>query len=192
MSDPNEIVLTEYREVKRNELLQSEWCPSDFRQRADILILALGNPLRGDDGAGPAILEELRKKNGLPKTVALLDGGIGGLETILLIQDYRHVILIDAAELGRTPGEWARIKYKDDSVEFRKAIQHESMHKAGLAEALELADTLNILPANIILYAIQPAEIGWSTGISQQVEMAISEICSDICNRINGIVECSD
>jgi hydrogenase maturation protease len=181
----------EDREIRRNEPGQSERCSPDVHQRGEILILALGNSLRGDDGAGSAVLEELRKKNDLPKTVTLIDGGIGGLETILLMQDYRHVILIDAAELRRTAGEWVHITYQDEMVEFKKTIHHDSLHRVGLAEALELAETLNMLPSNVILYAIQPAQINWSTEISPQVNMAIPEICIDICNWIDRIIEVS-
>jgi hypothetical protein len=53
---------------------------------AGTLVLALGNPLRGDDGIGAAILEALARSESLPQDVTLLDGGVAGLETALLMR----------------------------------------------------------------------------------------------------------
>lgn len=188
MSELESFALSEQVEAQAPEFVA---LPRDYAPEKSTLILALGNPLRGDDGAGSAVLEALERKAGLPKTVTLLDGGTGGLETLLLMQDYDHVILIDAAELGMTAGNWARIRYRDDPIEFSKAARRDSMHRSGLAEALELGEALEILPSEIVLYAIQPAGIGWNSAISPEVKSAISEICTDIYDRIKTIADCS-
>jgi hydrogenase maturation protease len=49
------------------------------------VILALGGPLRGDDGVGAAVLKSLAKGGRLPAETDLVDGGTCGLETALLL-----------------------------------------------------------------------------------------------------------
>ena len=51
--------------------------------RDETLVLALGNPLRGDDGAAGAVLAQLAGLP-LPDTVVLRDGGtpIANVETV--------------------------------------------------------------------------------------------------------------
>ena len=75
-------------------------------QAAPTLVLALGNPLRGDDGAGPAVLERLAAAR-IPAGVELIDGGLAGLETALHLQHRRRAIILDAADFGATPGHLA-------------------------------------------------------------------------------------
>jgi hydrogenase maturation protease len=45
---------------------------------AKVLILGLGNPFRGDDGIGPAVIATLQNQD-LPRDVVALDGGTPGL-----------------------------------------------------------------------------------------------------------------
>src|SRR3990172_358808 len=78
-------------------------------RRGRTLVLALGSPLRGDDGVGAEILRELAAGAPVPQDVDFVDGGTPRLETALLLQGYQRAIIIDAAEMGRRPGEWARI-----------------------------------------------------------------------------------
>ena len=54
------------------------------------LILGLGNSLRGDDGAGPAVVAALSHRD-LPSHIELLDGGTPGLETVLLVSHPLHL-----------------------------------------------------------------------------------------------------
>lgn len=153
---------------------------------ADTVVLALGNPLRGDDGVGMAVMERLAQAD-LPPAVTLLDGGTAGLETVLLLQGYRCAIIVDAAEMGRAPGEWVR--FTPSEVRPR-AADHQprgTLHDAGLAEALVLGEALGVLPPEIVIYGVQPAEIGWSPGLSAPVEAAVPTICAAIVTALHGI-----
>lgn len=150
----------------------------------DTVVLALGNPLRGDDGAGAAVCEMLAQDARLPDHVRLVDGGTAGLETVLLLQGCRRAIIVDAAELGRAPGEWARFTREAAILEPGGLGPGSSLHNAGLAEALALGDALGILPEVIILYGIQPQEIGWMPGLSEPVRVAVPAICAAILNEI--------
>lgn len=135
------------------------------------LILALGNPLRGDDGIGAAVLEALPA---LPDDIVRLDGGTPGLELVLTLQGHARVIILDAADLGAPPGTW-RLLTADDLRATDPALAG-TLHDAGLAEALQLGAALGVLPPVIQILGIQPAEIGWSPGLSPALAAAVPAV----------------
>ena len=159
--------------------LNSEHCS------LNTLVLSLGNPLRGDDGVGTAVLTLLSAYPIIPQEVVLQDGGTPGLETVLLLEGYEKVIIIDAAEMGLEPGTWRR--FSSAKLAAQEANLTGTLHQAGLAEALELADALNMLPDEVIIFGVQPSEIGWEPGLSVGVETAVSEVCKAVIKEINKI-----
>lgn len=61
----------------------------------DILILGIGNLVLKDEGVGIHIIHRLEQMQ-LPEGVDILDGGTGGIFLIGTLQQYRHIIMIDA------------------------------------------------------------------------------------------------
>ncbi|MCC6905621.1 MAG: hydrogenase maturation protease [Anaerolineae bacterium] len=149
----------------------------------DTLVLALGNPLRGDDGLGARACEMLAEFP-LPGGVSLLDGGTPGLETVLLLQGYHRVVIIDAAEMGLKAGEWRRFMPDEATLGQADLSRRGTLHAAGLAEALTLAEALGVLPAEITIYGVQPAGIGWEPGLSAPVEAALPAVCAAIVREL--------
>jgi hydrogenase maturation protease len=152
---------------------------------ANTLVLALGNPLRGDDGVGAAVVEALLAA-GAPPGVDVLDGGTPGLETVLLMQGYRRVVVVDAADMGHEPGAWTR--FTREEVQLGSGDLHEIgiLHAAGLAEALALGEALDVLPPEIVIYGVQPSEVGWGPGLSAPVEAAVPMVCAAIIHELTG------
>jgi hydrogenase maturation protease len=153
------------------------------RTEARIIILALGNPLRGDDGVGQAVVECLQRA-GLPPGVAVLDGGTAGLETVLLLQGYDRALIVDAAEMNRPPGKWERFTTAGVELQADDLHARVTVHYAGLAEALELGKALGILPAEIVIYGVQPQAVGWTPGLSKPVQAAVPAVCAAILNEL--------
>ena len=162
----------------------SEQDCSQTTQSTETLILALGNPLRGDDGIGVAVLDSLKQYD-LPAHITLLDGGTPGLEIALLLKDCERAIIIDAAEMDREPGQWMCIS--SDYAEFNTDDLHGTIHGAGLAEALALGEALKILPDEILIYGVQPEAIGWEPGLSIPVKKAIPSVCAAILDIVNEV-----
>lgn len=143
------------------------------------LILALGNPLRGDDGVGAAVLDCLRGRD-LPPEVDLVDGGTSGLELVLTMQGYARVIVIDAADMRLTPGEWRQFSLDDVLLHARDPHLSGTMHYAGLAEALVLAEALDQLPPEITVIGVQPATTDWEPGLTAPVQAALGSIADAV------------
>lgn len=72
--------------------------------------MGCGNPLFGDDGFGPAVIEELERRGELPETTAVVDVGTGIQDVLfdLLLSPVKpkRIIIVDAVCLpGRKAGE---------------------------------------------------------------------------------------
>jgi len=143
------------------------------------LVLGLGNELRGDDGIGPAVIRALAARRDLPSHVTVLDGGLAGVETVLLLNGAARAIIVDAAEQGLAPGEWRRLPVAT-VLEHAAREGGGSWHAAGLAQALALGQALHTLPPHVVVYAVQPARVDFSPGLSEPLHAAIPRLCEQI------------
>jgi len=137
------------------------------------LVLGLGNVLRADDGLGSAVIDWLSQRP-LPREVVVQDGGTPGLELVLTLSGYPRALIVDAADLHRAPGQWARLTRQQ--VQSADAEAGLSLHHAGLAEALALGEELGTLPAELIIFGIQPAGLDWESGLSPQAQAAVPQV----------------
>lgn len=76
------------------------------------VIVGLGNVLLGDDGVGPAVCDELRRREAaagqprqLPVGVELLDGGTLGTALIPWLLDAGAAVIVDAVRARGQPGD---------------------------------------------------------------------------------------
>jgi hydrogenase maturation protease len=147
------------------------------------LVLALGNPLRGDDGIGAAVLDTLECYQ-LPPDVTLLDGGTAGLETVLTLQGFERAVIIDAADMDMSPGTWLRFTPEAVRLYTGNLALRGTLHYAGLAESLSLGSALNMLPSEIIIFGVQPAEISWIPGLSAEIAAVIPEVRQAVLSAV--------
>lgn len=143
------------------------------------LVLGLGNSLRGDDGAGPSVVAALSQMD-LPPHVELIDGGTPGLETVLLFEGYERVIIVDVADMGLEPGQWRRFTPDTAEIKTDENKLSGTLHAAGLAEALVLAEALGMLPEEVVIYGIQPKQLDWSEGLTAPLQAALPLLCDEI------------
>lgn len=146
-----------------------------------MLILGLGNPLYGDDGAGPAVVRALQER-ALPAEVEVLDGGTAGLGLLEAIAGRRLLVVVDAAEVGRPAGTVVRMSL--DEVQLLRAPAPLSPHQVGLAEVLDLAARLEMAPAAVVILAVQPAYLGWKQELSAPVQDSIPALVGAVLAEI--------
>jgi len=147
------------------------------------VIFGCGNVLMGDDGFGPAVIEELKTRYILPDNVTAVDAGTGIREYLfdyLLSPDTRpeRLIILDAVDFpDRRPGEVFSV---DVSLLPAQKIHDFSLHQfPSVNLLLELQEhtgiTVDILAAQIELI---PDEI--SPGLSSAMTGAVSLACEKI------------
>lgn len=137
-----------------------------------ILMLGVGNPFRRDDGIGPVIIRRLQAEPPL-MGIDWQDGGADGFTLLDYLPQYEQVVLIDAVEMGATPGDVkvltpaeARLKVQADAL---------STHGFGLAEALALIERLG-LQTDLRIIGVQVKDVRFGEGLSPEVALKIEDI----------------
>jgi hydrogenase maturation protease len=141
------------------------------------LVLGLGNPLQRDDGVGIRVIEELERRT-LPPHIEVMDGGTPGVGLINLMEGHARVVIVDAAEMGRQPGEIVRFRAED--VTLTGSSARFSLHRSGVADALALAGALGVPLPEIVVYGVQPAHVGWGEELSAEVAAVIPGLVETI------------
>lgn len=156
---------------------------ADFRLAdGPILVLGIGNPLMGDDGVAARVLKLLAVHD-LPANVTLKESSLPGWDLSEWFDDYETVIVIDAMDLStpeteQLPGSWRRFDAQEVSFTLEDRLL--SLHHPGLASGLALAQALDRLPENLILYGIQPANLTPGAGLSAEVEASTPEVVASL------------
>ena len=136
------------------------------------LILGVGNPLRGDDGIGPKIIELLQKES-LPTSIHILDGGTDGLNLIEEIKPYPKAIIIDAVNMKAKPGTIRA--FSPEEVTMIVSSDALSTHGFGLAEVVSLMQSLGV-KTELTIIGIQPQNIEFGMGLSDVITQTIPSI----------------
>lgn len=139
-----------------------------------VLVIGVGNTLRGDDGIGVRVVRALAERP-LPEDVAVLDGGTAGLDLLFHLEDAQRVILIDAAKMGQRPGDVQL--FETERVAAVADAGFSSTHGFGVAEVLALARSLGINP-HVTVVGIQPEDASLRDGLSEALASRMPEYVS--------------
>ena len=144
------------------------------------LILGCGNRLLGDDGFGPAVIDRLTDEYEIPEDVCVLDVGTGVrniLFTLCLSATCpREILLIDAMDVGRSPGELFEVSPEMFPPEKASDFFFHEAPTSNLARELERKGT------TVRVLACHPAEIPdlVAPGLSDIATEAVERACTRI------------
>ncbi len=159
---------------------------------SDIVVLGCGNILFGDDGFGSYVAERLQDRGVLPENVSVVNARTSVREIlfdlILSEQKPRKIIVIDAVDASKEPGEVFRIHI--DELPINK-IDDFTLHQIPTSNLLrELKDLCGV---EVIIIGVQVESIpevvrpGLSDTLIQSVPVAIGEVlkcCNGSCERV--------
>jgi coenzyme F420 hydrogenase subunit delta len=155
------------------------------RYRKPVLVIGCGNILFGDDGFGPEAVKYLKKNFQIPENVELVNAGTGIrnilFDIVLAEKKPDKIIIIDAIDAGRKPGDIFEIEIEDIP---ENKIDDFSMHQLPTSNLLkELKEHCKV---NIKIYSCQVENIpkSVSTGLSERLLDAVPEICEIIFKKI--------
>ena len=138
--------------------------------RRRTVVIGLGNPLMGDDGAGLAALARLEADYRLPADVDLVDGGTWGMNLLPVIEDAGRVLLLDAIHKDGAPGTLYRLSHYELPRYLTTKI---SPHQVDLHDVLALAELRGTLPADTVAIGLQPARVEMIAELSPAVTAAL-------------------
>jgi hydrogenase maturation protease len=134
----------------------------------------VGNPDRGDDGAGRAVARTLRSRDDCVLEVRESSG-----EATSLMNEWTgfdDVVVVDACRGAGPPGSVHRIG--PEEADRVATLQHASTHSLGVAAAIGLARALGTLPSRLVLYAIEAGPSREGEGLSREVDGAVREVAA--------------
>lgn len=147
------------------------------------LLIGIGNKYRSDDGIGLIVADEMDKKQ-LPSLNIKKESGEGAalMETW---QGFQNIVIVDAVSSGAMPGTIYTIQAHKEIVP--KQFFHYSSHAFGIAEAIELARTMNTLPQKLIIYGIEGKEFSAGTTSSPAVLEAARKVIEHIESELKSV-----
>lgn len=143
-----------------------------------MLVIGVGNELRGDDGAGIAVARRLRETTDLD--VRELQG-----ELTALLEWHGHdtVVLLDTMRSGAAPGAILRIDASHAPLPEGLGGST-STHAVGLGETLELARALGRLPRRVVVYAIEGRRFDAGAPMSDAVRLGVDELAARVLGEL--------
>lgn len=134
-----------------------------------LVFLGVGNPLRHDDGFGPALIKAISKYK-LPDKVKLVNCETvpeNFLSTIIRLKP-SHVIIVDSAQMNSSPGE-VRLFTPEDigGIAF-------STHTLPLAFTIKYIQRFT--RAEVRLLLVQPENLDFGEGLTLKVEEALNNV----------------
>lgn len=148
-----------------------------FKERGKLVIIGVGNPLRGDDGAGIHVLNHLKLMD-IPD-VLLLNAETVPEAFTSKITGYNptHVLIVDSANFHGEPGEAKLINSEQ--------IGGSSISTHSLPLTLFINYIEKTIDAKVRLLGIQPKQIEFNTKLSPELEKTIKEIIHIIGEVLN-------
>jgi len=149
------------------------------------LVAGMGNVLRGDDGFGIRVVEELSKNHEFPEEVDLYEAGIGGIGFVQeLMKGYDALIIIDAIDKGAIAGTLFVVEPIESVAEIENLELHQSMvdmHYADPSKVLLLARALKVCPPKVYIVGCQPEYVDDAVeGLRPPVKRAVPQAVEQV------------
>ncbi|EKT60223.1 hydrogenase maturation peptidase HycI [Providencia burhodogranariea] len=141
---------------------------------ANNLMLAIGNSMMGDDGAGP-MLFDLMQENPVEGWLAI-NGGSSPENVVHQVRalNPQRLLIVDASEIGLNPGE-IRIIDPDDIAEMFIMSTHNLPLNFLIDQLKEDID-------EIIFLGIQPDLVGFYMPMNEKVVAAVQQVYAALAN----------
>jgi hydrogenase maturation protease len=150
------------------------------------LVLALGNPIRSDDGAGIAALRCLEEDPRVSGAVDLVEGGTKGLELVSYISGMSRLLVLDAVDVGAVAGTIVCIP----GTELCSLPGNGNVHDLALADILNALRLLGQEPQETVLLGIQPGTTELGTSLSKSVESSLPLLVEAAIEQLSLWVPC--
>lgn len=137
---------------------------------AHTLIVGVGNEALRDEGVGVHAARALAGQ-ALPEGVRVIAAGTPGYGLLAELQGAERLVLVDAMEMRLAPA--TIVTARPEELRCLTPPDRTSLHGTGLFEALDLARALGLLPGDVRIVGVQPAEVTWGLGLSPALQRAL-------------------
>ncbi|HMK63276.1 MAG TPA: hydrogenase maturation protease [Acidimicrobiales bacterium] len=149
-----------------------------------VVVAGIGSELRRDDGAGPAVVERIRRL-GVPDDWALWSGP-APLDLLGLWAGCELAVVVDATHNDGEPGTIRVLEIDSASVDAGQGRAPgstrglNSTHGMGLVTVLQLARVVDRMPPRVVLVGIEGDDFGAGACLSPAVAGTVDEAAKKV------------
>jgi len=144
------------------------------------LVLGLGNLVHSDDGVGVHAIHRLQSDSRVPPEVVLIDGGTQGLSLLPHISGFQRLLVIDAVDVGQTPGKLIRL----EGHALEKLPGKPSVHQLGFEDLMIALKLLGESPEEVVVIGVQPQSTEWSAELTTPVRNSLDELIAVVIAQL--------
>jgi hydrogenase maturation protease len=154
-----------------------------------IAIVGCGNILLGDEGVGPYVVEEIKKRGVISSDVKLIELGVRGLELVDLIGRYGKIFIVDAVKTGGKAGS-VHI-FSCDDIQSLPSFPILTLHDLGLITVLKLCEKLyGNVSGKIKIYGVEVSDIeSVRSGLSGDGKRGASKVIRLLEKEVSAILK---
>lgn len=146
------------------------------------VVLGLGNILNRDEGLGIQALRLLEARSGEFPEFEFLDGGVLGLNLLMIVEECSHLLVLDSIDAKKPAG--MVIELAKEQIPLFAGIKM-SQHQVTFQEVLGLANIRGNLPEYLYLIGIQPEDLSVGLGLSPSIENALPQVIEKTIIALN-------
>lgn len=149
-----------------------------------VAVVGLGNLILSDEGVGVHVVRRFAEDYVVPADVAVIDGGTSAIDLLDQLVDAEHIVFVDAARIGGSPGRVAVFKGVDLPVWFRQRM---SPHQIGLADLMATLSLMDHAPKSVTLIGIEPDSVELGTELTPAVLIGSAEALGRLVTTLAGL-----
>ncbi|MDI6773960.1 MAG: hydrogenase maturation protease [Verrucomicrobiota bacterium] len=154
-------------------------------QRAETVVIGLGNLLMGDEGVGIRIIRKLAEQEEQSPDTEFVEAGAAGMGIVHALAGRKKAVIIDCARMGERPGAMLRFAPRD--VASRKAQSAYSLHEGDILQAIELSARLGECPASVVIFGVEPVDLGpgdrLSPALNARLDSYVRRVARELAPR---------
>jgi hydrogenase maturation protease len=152
-----------------------------------VLVLALGNPILGDDGVAFHIIELVRRSVEEGPDLVIDDASVGGIDLLPHLSGFDRALIIDAVmATGAAPGD---VQTFTEQRMREQALHVSCTHTTSFGTALELGRRLSpeAMPREIVLVGVQVVCINeFKEDLTPEVDAAVPVATERVLDVLRG------
>jgi len=163
-----------------------------------VVVVAMGNEYRRDDGAGAAALDGVRAGLGALGPIGARVVVTGPFTDPLdLLGEWDHAdlaVVVDAVRTGTPPGTVTVLELGDDiGPEHVELVDGRpvSTHVMGVTAALRLARAVGRAPRRVVVVGIEGEDFGEGIGLAPAVEAGVAEAAARVLDIVGSSSRCA-
>ena len=131
-----------------------------------MVIIGIGNVLQKDDGLGVYAASYLHENYTFTKDVQIINGGVEGIHLLNVLEENKHVVVLDCLQLNDSPASIYAIPAKEISG---YGLNNGGAHEIGILQCMDMMELQGKEIPQAIVIGIVPAEVTFAFGLSDDI-----------------------